>query len=92
MYYLTPKRFLFDTGVSIVEAVRAMPEKVVWEDAHNFIWIKNFFRHQVQNDKFTISALKSVPKNHGYMSMFYQYNKDIIDKYQNIDLGKYGIG
>jgi len=81
MYKITQKRILFDCGIDITKHISELAPKVTWTPADTVIWVKNFFRHQRQNDKFSVAAVKSIeclsPK---YRHAFHDYNKEILDK------------
>jgi len=82
MYQITKKRILFDCGIDINEYCEEISEKVVWNKNENIVWIKNFFKHQCQNEKFAIAAINSIqclPSK--YIKLFQDYYHILLTGY-----------
>lgn len=62
-FEITPRQMSFETGLDqprIAAILEALHPRVQWWPAHQVVWIRNFFKHQAANDKFTISAQRHV--------------------------------
>ena len=82
MYWITAKRIRFETGLDIEKYSSELKSKILWDSKNEFVWVKNFFRHQCQNAKFVLAALsslKSYPEK--YQEMFMLYNKSTLIRY-----------
>jgi hypothetical protein len=79
MYRITKERVQFNCGISLDKHIEDLKPKVCWDAKENIVWVKNFFRHQRQNSKFSEAAVKVIqqfPCKFKYE--FYEYNKDIL--------------
>lgn len=81
MYRLTKKRIYFDCGVDIDKTSEEIKEKIVWNTEETIVWVKNFFKHQRQNEKFSQSAVKAIlGLPYKFKKAFCDLNKDLLEK------------
>lgn len=81
MYRITKKRIYFDCGVDIDKTYDELKQKVLWNPQESIVWIKNFFKHQRQNEKFSQSATKAIfGLPYKLQKDFYEYNKEQLEK------------
>jgi len=80
MYRITKDRIQFNCGVSIEKHAEELKPKVLWNPKESIVWVKNFFRHQRQNPKFSEAAVKSISQLPCTLkAAFYEYNREILD-------------
>lgn len=80
MYRITKDRIQFNCGVSIEKHAEELKPKVLWHSRESIVWVKNFFRHQRQNPKFSEAAVKSISQLPCTLkAAFYEYNHEILD-------------
>lgn len=88
MYEISPRRIKFELGYDIDTVSEELKPKIEWYPHLNLVWVKNFFRHQVQNSKFATAALRCISQEPFKLQMFIEYNREIL-KQQKIDLSGY---
>lgn len=62
-FEITIRAMEFETGIAstrIRAILEEFGERVRWWPDHQVIWVRNFYRHQAANEKFTISAQRHV--------------------------------
>ena len=80
MYRITKDRIQFNCGVSIEKHAEELKPKVLWNPKESIVWVKNFFRHQRQNPRFSEAAVKSISQLPCTLkAAFYEYNREILD-------------
>lgn len=82
LYQITAKRIKFECDIDIDKYTTELQEKVFWSPQDNVVWVKNFFKHQCQNDKFAKAALSSVKNLPAkYQEMFVQRYGSLLNRY-----------
>jgi hypothetical protein len=88
IYELSERRIKFELGYGIDTIYSELKDRVVWYPEKNIVWVKNFFRRQCQNYKFAISALSAIKNDPFKLSIFIQYNQELLESFTNKDGGK----
>lgn len=95
IYDLSDKRIKFHLGYGIDTIYSEIDTKILWDEGKNTVWVKNFFKRQCQNFKFAISALNSIKDDQYKLSLFVEYNRELLESFKNkngeqiIDLKSY---
>jgi len=87
-YEISLSRIEYELGFNIEKTFLALKPKVEWFPDCSTVWVKNFFRHQCQNDKFCIAALNSLKQDAFKLQLFIEYNSNILSAHK-INLSKY---
>jgi len=83
MYRITKDRIQFNCGISIEKHAEELKPKVQWNQKESVVWVKNFFRHQRQNSKFSEAAVKTISQLPcALKAAFYEYNRDLLESDQ----------
>lgn len=90
IYEISSRRVSFDIGYHIDTISIPLSEKVIWYPDRKIIWVKNFFRHQCQNGKFAIAALKSIKDDKYKLQIFINHNRKFLEDL-NVNLKPYHI-
>lgn len=75
VYQISLRRVEFELGFKMTDIISDLMPKVEWFDAHQIVWVKNFFRKQCANERFALGAIRcltSIP--HFIVELFTQYN------------------
>ena len=90
IYEISEKRIEFDLGYGIDMVSIPLKKKMEWYADRSTVWVKNFFRHQCQNEKFAKGALNSIKGDSFKLKVFIDYNLILLKSYK-IDTNGYGI-
>ncbi|MBW1939465.1 MAG: hypothetical protein JRI32_04525 [Deltaproteobacteria bacterium] len=90
IYEISEKRILFDLGYGIETVFEPLKKKVEWYPEQSTVWVKNFFKHQCQNDKFAKGAINAVKGDKFKLQIFIKHNLKLLESYK-IDTNGYGI-
>jgi hypothetical protein len=81
-YQISSRRAEFETSIKLQDTIKELIPKVEWFQEQQVVWVKSFFKRQCANEKFALSAIRSlycIPKK--IAELWGIHNVSILEKY-----------